>query len=373
VGAAYSQAIVASGGAGPYTYAVTAGALPAGLVLNPATGVLTGTPTSAGPATFTVTATDANGCAGTVTYTVTVAACPVITVAPLAAPPARLGVAYSQLITASGGTGAYVFTVLSGTLPPGLTLSAGGLLAGTPTAVGSSTVTIRVTDGNGCPADFIFTILVAPAVCPVITLAPTTLPLGRVGVAFSQQITASGGTGPYVFTTLSGTLPAGLSLSSAGLISGTPTAAGSSTVTIRATDGNSCPIDIVYTMVIAAAACPVITVAPATLPAGAVGVAYSQQITASGGTGSPIFTVVTGTLPAGLTLSSGGLLSGTPTTVGSSVVSIQAIDGAGCPGVTTYTIGITTAVPTLPQAVVVLLALGLTAIGYIRLRRQARG
>ena len=263
VGVAYNQTIVASGGAGPYTYAVTAGALPAGLVLNPATGVLTGTPTSAGPATFTVTATDANGCAGQ----------------------------------------------------------------------------CHLYDRPSRP------------VCPVITLAPLTLPLGRVGVAYSQQITASGGTGPYVFTVLSGTLPAGLTLSSAGLLSGTPTAAGSSTVTIRATDGNSCPRDIVYTIVVAAAACPVITLAPATLPAGAVGVAYSQQITASGGTGSPVFTVVTGTLPAGLTLSSGGLLSGTPTTVGSSTVSIQAIDGAGCPGITTYTIGITTAVPTLPQAV----------------------
>ena len=191
-------------------------------------------------------------------------------------------------------------------------------------------------------------------------------------MAYSQQITASGGTGPYVFTVLSGTLPAGLTLSSAGLLSGTPTTAGSSTVTIRATDGNSCPGDIVYTIVVAAAACPVITLAPPTMPAGAVGVAYSQQITASGGTGSPVFTVLTGTLPAGLTLSSGGLLSGTPTTSGSSTVSIQAADGAGCPGVVTYTIGITTAVPTLPQVFVVLLALGLTGIGYVRLRRQAR-
>ena len=373
VGAVYNQAIVASGGAGPYTYAVTAGALPAGLVLNAATGVLTGTPTSAGPATFTVTATDANGCAGSVTYTISVAACPVITVAPLAVPPGRVGVAYSQLLTATGGTGTYVFTVLSGTLPAGLTLSAGGLLAGTPTAVGSSTVTIRVTDGNGCPATIIYTILVTPTACPVITLAPTTMPIGRVGVAYSQQITASGGTGPYVFTVVTGTLPAGLTLSSAGLLSGTPTSAGSSTTTIRATDGNSCPGDVVYTIVVAPAACPVITLTPPTMPAGAVGVAYRQQMTATGGTGSPVFTVVTGTLPAGLTLSPGGLLSGTPTTVGSSTVMIQAIDGTGCPGVITYTISITTAVPTLPQAFVVLLALGLTGVGYVRLRRQARG
>jgi hypothetical protein len=372
VGVAYNQAIVATGGAGPYTYAVTAGSLPAGLVLNPATGALTGTPTSAGPATFTVTATDANGCAGSVSYTMAVLACPVITLAPLAAPPGRVGVAYSQPITASGGTGAYVFSVASGTLPPGLTLSASGLLAGTPTAVGSSTVTIRVTDGNGCPADIVYTILVSPTACPVITLAPPTMPFGRVGVAYSQQITASGGSGSPVFTVVGGTLPAGLTLSSGGLLSGTPTTVGSATVTIRATDGSSCPGDVTYTILVSPAACPVITVAPATLPAGAVGVAYSQQMTAAGGTGSPVFTVVTGTLPAGLVLSAGGLLSGTPTTVGSSTVSIQAIDGAGCPGIATYTIGVTTPVPTLPQTFVVLLALGLTGAGYVRLRRQAR-
>ena len=256
--------------------------------------------------------------------------------------------AYSQQITASGGTGPYVFSVLSGTLPAGLTLSSTGLLSGTPTTAASSTVTIQATDGNGCPGVITYTIVIAAATCPVITLAPPTLPAGRVGVAYSQQITASGGTGPYVFTVLSGTLPAGLTLSSSGLLSGTPTTAGSSTVTIQATDGNGCPGVITYTIVIAAAACPVITLAPPTLPVGTVGVAYSQQITASGGTGSYVFSVLSGTLPAGLTLSSSGLLSGTPTTAGSSVVTIQATDGTGCPGVITYTITIIVGVPTLP-------------------------
>ena len=120
------------------------------------------------------------------------------------------------------------------------------------------------------------------------------------------------------------------------------------------------------------AACPVITLAPPTAPAGTVGVAYSQQITASGGSGTYSFTVLSGTLPAALTLSSGGLLSGTPTAAGSPTVTLQAADANGCPGVISYTIDITTAVPTLPQAVIVLLALGLTGVGYFRLRRQAR-
>ena len=118
--------------------------------------------------------------------------------------------------------------------------------------------------------------------------------------------------------------------------------------------------------------CPTITLSPATLPPGTPGVAYSQQITASGGAGPYVFSVSSGTLPAGLTLTAGGLLSGTPTTAGSFTVTIRAIDGNGCPGVITYTITIATSVPTLPQTFVLLLALGLTWVGYVRLRRRAR-
>ena len=243
-----------------------------------------------------------------------------------------------------------------------VTLGVGADLTGRALTTAAGAVTLS--GGNtvgGCSA----------AACPPITLAPATLPSGTVGVAYSQQITASGGTAPYVFTVLTGTLPAGLTLSSRGLLSGTPTTAGSSTVTIQGTDANNCPGVTTYTIVIAAAACPVITLAPAAMPAGSVGVAYSQQITASGGTAPYVFTVLTGTLPAGLTLSSGGLLSGTPTTAGSSTVTIQGTDANNCPGVTTYTIVINSAVPTLPEAFFVLLILVLAGVGWFRLRRRA--
>lgn len=118
--------------------------------------------------------------------------------------------------------------------------------------------------------------------------------------------------------------------------------------------------------------CPQIVLSPATLPPGLVGVAYTQQITASGGAGPYTFAVSSGTLPAGLTLSPAGLLSGTPTTPGSSTVTIQATDANGCPGEISYTIVVSTPTPTLPQAFLVLLALGLAGVGYFRLRRRAR-
>lgn len=210
-----------------------------------------------------------------------------------------------------------------------------------------------------------------PPICPAVELAPPTLPDGSVGVAYSQTITASGGTAPYTFMVTGGALPPGLTLTPDGVLAGTPTTNGSSTFTIRATDANGCFAEITYTIAVAPEGCPVITLAPSTLPPGAVGVAYNQQITASGGTGPYVFAILSGTLPAGLTLSSSGLLSGTPTTVGTSTVTIQATDGNGCPGVATYTITIDPVTPTLPQFFALLLASGLAWFGYSRLRRQA--
>jgi hypothetical protein len=206
--------------------------------------------------------------------------------------------------------------------------------------------------------------------CPVVTISPALLPPGRVATAYSQTLTASGGTGPYTFALQSGSLPAGLVLSAAGLISGTPTTVGSSTVTISATDALGCPGLITYTIVIAAAACPVITISPATLPNGIVNVPYSATLTSSGGTAPYSYSILTGTLPPGLSLSVGGVISGTPTAASSSTVTIQSTDAAGCPAVIAYTIVVAIGVPTLPQVFLIALALGLATIGVLALRKR---
>jgi hypothetical protein len=266
--------------------------------------------------------------------------------------------------------------------------SAVTLAASSAIPAGSCTIAVNVTAPaagsfvNTIPAGALQTIngnnaapasaTLAAATCPVITIAPPTLPLARVGAAYSQQLAASGGSGSYTFTVSSGPLPAGLTLTPGGLLSGTPTTAGSSTVTIQAADGNGCPGTITYSIVIAGATCPVITPAPSPLQAGFLGVAYSQQITASGGAAPYTFSVLSGTLPAGLTLSSSGLLSGTPTAPGTSTIEIRATDGAGCPGLITYTMTIVASVPTLPQVFVLVLTLGLIGIGYFRLRQRGR-
>jgi hypothetical protein len=120
------------------------------------------------------------------------------------------------------------------------------------------------------------------------------------------------------------------------------------------------------------AACPVITISPPTLPTGFVGLAYNQTLTASGGTAPYVFTVTAGTLPAGMTVSSAGVLSGTPTTQGTSPVTIRATDANGCFAERAYSMLVVPPLPTLPQMFAILLALGLVAIGYVRLQRRTR-
>lgn len=168
VGAAYSYAFAASGTPTP-AFEVTAGALPEGLVLG-RDGLLSGTPTSEGTATFTVSAvngTDPADAAAALTITVAPAppAPPVFTAA---APPvsATVGTAYSYVFTASG-VPAPTFSVSSGSLPAGLVLSADGTLGGVPTTAGSSTFTVTASNGSGpAAATAPITVTVADVVLP---------------------------------------------------------------------------------------------------------------------------------------------------------------------------------------------------------------
>jgi hypothetical protein len=83
-----------------------------------------------------------------------------------------------------------------------------------------------------------------------------------------------------------------------------------------------------------------------------------------------VFTLASGTLPDGLTLSAAGVLAGTPTTLGSSAITIRVTDGNGCPSTIAYTIETIGAVPTLPQGFLIVLGLGLAWFGYLQLRRR---
>jgi autotransporter-associated beta strand protein len=161
----YNQTISASGGTGTLTFS-SSGTLPPGLVLS-STGVLSGSPTTAGSYAFTVTATDIYGDTGSQAYTVTIN--PAVSIATTLLPKWTVnGPTYTQVIGATGGTGSLTFSS-SGTLPTGLTLSPGGVLNGTPTATGAYNFAVTATDTLGASANQSYTVAINP---PVTITAP---------------------------------------------------------------------------------------------------------------------------------------------------------------------------------------------------------
>ncbi len=237
----YTHSVTASGGTAPYTYARTSGTLPTGLTLG-SDGTLDGTPTALGTSSFTITATDAHGLQVSSNYSVTIS-CPTITIGGTL-PDGAPGAHYTNSVTASGGTSPYTYAVTSGSTPAGLSLTSGGSLEGTPTATGSSSFTITATDANGCTGSSNYTVTVA---CPTITLSVITN--GFKNVKYTNSVSASGGTGPYVITVTGGTLPTGLGFA-ANKLSGKPTAYGKFTFTLTATDANGCTGVSNYTVLI---------------------------------------------------------------------------------------------------------------------------
>jgi putative Ig domain-containing protein len=334
VSSTYAATLTASGGTSPYTWSVSSGTLPTGLSLSALSGQISGTPTQNGTSTFTIQVKDSSSPALTATesLSITIAATP-MQISNASVPSGQVGTAYSMTLAALGGTTPYSWTISSGALPAGLTLSTPGTISGTPTASGSFTFTAKVTDSTipiAQTATESFTITVAAAVTPV-TISTGSVPSGQVGTAYSTTLAASGGTTPYTWSISSGALPAGMSLAaSTGTFSGTPTASGSFSFTAKVTDSTTPTAQTAtksFTLTVAAAVSPV-TITTSTLPAGQVGVAYSTLLAASGGTTPYSWSLGSGILPAGLSLSTGGTLSGTPTTAGSSTFTIKVTDSS---------------------------------------------
>ena len=152
-------------------------------------------------------------------------------------PGANRNLYYSTSLEASGGIAPYTWLLESGSLPPGLRLSSSGIISGTPTTTGNYSVTIRVTDDDGYVKSKYFTMTVYEAGQSILTIdSKETLPRGRKGASYSFSLKASGGTTPYRWSRVRGSLPPGLRLSSSGVISGTPSSTGSYTFTVRVTD-----------------------------------------------------------------------------------------------------------------------------------------
>ena len=332
-GGGYSQTVTATGGTGPYQYTITKGSLPPGLTLDVSTGLISGNPTATGVYFFVVTATDVNLCSGSQAYVLTIAC--LLDVQPATLPNGTEGIPYSQVLTVANAALPVTFAVISGSLPPGLSLTGAGELSGTPTAPGTYTFVIEATDANNCTGSRGYTVVIDPC----LVVSPDTLPGGEVGTPYSEQLTAVGGTPPITFTTAD-PLPAGLNLAPTGLIDGIPTTPGISLFTVDASDAGGCVTSKDYFIVINPPGCPPITISPTVLPDGQVGQNYNQNLTPSGGTGPYTFTFLTGELPAGVTVDAGGNVSGTPIESGIFTFTVAATDSNGCTGTETITVSI---------------------------------
>jgi len=323
VGAAYTASLTAQDGQAPYAWSLSGGALPAGLSLGFASGQIDGQPSAAGDSTFQVKVTDALG--QTATATLTISVYPPLRVTTTSLPEGYSTLPYPAVaLVAAGGQAPYTWAP-SGTLPAGLSLSAGGTLSGTPTVSGSLSVGVTVSDGSG-PSTTAGVPLVLYDLPQVATVA---LGDGVVSAPYSQALQVSGGKAPFTWVRTAGALPTGISLNAGtGTLSGTPSAAGTSSFTIRVADVNgktaSRALSIsVYTGLAITTASP--------LADAEVGVAYSRTMSAAGGQAPISWAVTSGSLPADLSLSSAGVLSGTPSSAGASTFTITATDSSTPP------------------------------------------
>jgi hypothetical protein len=304
--------------------------LPPGLVGNSTTGVITGTPTSVGVYPVAISANNLNGTGEVKTVTITIGAAvgaPLITSSAVYLATANVPAGYT--ITASNAPTSFTATGL----PLGLSLnSATGVISGTPTVAGASVVALTATNAAGTSPVYNLTLTVGNV--PVISSAVAAN--AGMGAAFSFALTASNS--PVSYTT--GGLPPGLALNNTtGAISGTPTATGIYPVAVSA--ANATGTGPVATLTLTVGSLPAITSAVAA--SGTVGSPFSYIATASNGaTGFAV-----AGLPFGLSATALGTISGTPSSAGTSLVTLTATNLYGTGPATTLTLTIASA-PVVP-------------------------
>jgi hypothetical protein len=329
----YFEDVLTTGGTqAGYAWTVTAGALPPGLSVsaNNLSGFIQGTPTVPGPYNFTVQVTDSIGATSSQAFSMTVH--DPLSMVTTNLPGGSMFTPYSQTIIATGGIGpAYTWTIPSGNLPPGLTFAGTGLtctIQGAPSQSGFYVFVAQIEDSVGNTASLQYGInilLVGP-----LTIVTTTLPSGNQGNPYSAQLDATGGTAPYTWSIVQGTLPPGLSLTSPGGIStidGTPTTQGSWGFTVQVQD--SMALSNTQALIIQVGVNLFAIANSPTLPVAVDGYDYVVKLTtAFAPTTSLGWQVIAGALPPGLHVEGWhngvGLLFGTPTLPGTYGFTLEA-------------------------------------------------
>jgi hypothetical protein len=361
IGSTYANLLQATGGIAPYGWSITAGSLPTGLSLAAATGIISGTPTTAGTFSFTATTADAGTPAQTKSVPLSIVIAPVtLAIASSTLPSATQSSLYSGTLQAFGGTGTYTWSIASGSaLPANLSLAPStGVVSGTPTSSGNFSFGVKVAD-TGSPSQTATATITLSIVAAGTPLAVTTksLPPGKPNKNYNAALNATGGTAPYTWSIITGngngTLPANISLSSSGVISGKTAVSGTTSLTFQVTDSSS-PTPQTQTTTLSLVIAPTaIAITSSTLSAGTKGASYSSLLQASGGTTPYTWSVTAGSLPAGLSLApSTGLISGTPTATGTTNFTVTVAD-AGTPGQTASVATSIVVAAAAPQALVI--------------------
>jgi hypothetical protein len=343
VGTGYNQTLTAVGNVGTLTWSITNGSLPTCLSLTASSGLISGTPTSVGTClgtyNFTAVVTDGtSGLSASKALSITINLAYNITTTTV--PNGGMGTPYtSTQLTVTGGTGTLSWTVNSGVLPPGLNLSTGGVISGTPTAGGQFNFTVQVTDqstpNKTATQGYTITIL---------SFAPTTIPTGTTNSVYpTVTFTASNGTTPYMWQK-TGSLPTGISFtpsSTTATLSGTPTASGTFPITVTVTDSAGTPLVATQNFNLTVNSPQPLGFNTTGIYDGTVGQPYSATLNASGGTPTYQWNILPN-LPPCLTLSNGVgaqvTITGTPaaTCEGSYTFTVQLMDSANpAPGIVT--------------------------------------
>ncbi|HUB80572.1 MAG TPA: putative Ig domain-containing protein [Bryobacteraceae bacterium] len=338
-----------SGGIGPYTWSVAQGSsLPAGLNLYtgnalpsyaaPGTTYLAGAPATAKQYTFTLVATDsASPKPNTVQATYTLNVTPMV-IDSGGLPNGTINVAYSRQLNPVGGTGPYSFTYSASgpyieVLPPGINISSSGLISGTPTSTGSYSFRVTLADSASHTYTTTYSLVITNSSGLWVTGSG-----GKYGITAGEGINTELGTNgnsTYTWTIPVGTIPTGLTLAMDGSVTGVFSAPGTYNFTVRATDQNNSSnfADKQLSIVVQPMQLNYSYAAP---PSGTVGTQFPSpqvngyQFSVTGGT--PPYTFATlplQPLPPGLSLSSTGLLYGTPTQGGQFNVNAMVTDHAG--------------------------------------------